>query len=99
VSALIQFVQTHWLQILAALTTGYTATVELFSRISAALPAPTQQSSPRYIFWFQFTNNLARNPERAKNLARIEDSPNFIPAAEAYMKQKLAEQQSGKPGS
>jgi hypothetical protein len=89
------FIQTHWVQILAALSTSYAAIVELFSRISAALPAPTAQSTPRYIFWFQFANNLARNPERAKNLARIEDSPNFIPAAEAYYQKKLAE--SNKP--
>lgn len=85
------FIQTHWVAILAALSTTYTAVVELFSRISAALPAPTAQSSERYRFWFAFSNNLARNPERAKNLARIEDSPNFIPAAEAYMTKKLAE--------
>jgi len=65
--ALITIIQAHWVQILAVLGTSYTAIVELFSRISAALPAPTAQSTPRYIFWFQFANNLARNPERAKN--------------------------------
>ena len=85
------WIEAHWVQILAALSTSYTVVVEVFSRVSAALPAPTAGSTSRYIFWFQFTNNLARNPERAKNLSAIEQSPNFIPAAEAYMQKKLAE--------
>jgi|SRR5215475_3873551 len=93
-----QFIQAHWVQIWAALTTSYTVVVEVFSRISAALPAPTADSSKRYAWWFQFANNLARNPERAKNLARIEDSPNFIAAAEAYMNKKIAEQQASPGG-
>ncbi len=92
---MIQFIQSHWVAIWAALTSTYMGTVELFSRISAALPAPTVESSPRYRWWFVFANNLARNPERAKNLARIEDSPNFLPAAEAYHQQKLKEAVGG----
>ena len=85
-----QFLAAHWVQIVAAASTTYAAVVELFSRISAALPAPTATSTSRYIFWFKFANNLARNPERSNNTS-IESSPNFIPAAEAYMQRKLSE--------
>lgn len=91
-NTIFQFVQAHWVQILAALTSTWTAINYAFNKIANALPAPTKDDGPGYVRWFKFVNNMAGNTERAKNTA-IENSPNFIPAAEAYMKQKLAEQQ------
>ncbi len=85
------FIQTHWVQILAFLSTSWTVINAIGSRVSASLPAPTKDSTAKYIWWFQFVNNyLALNPERGKTLAAIENSPNFIPAAEKYMQDKLA---------
>jgi hypothetical protein len=83
------FISSHWVQIVAVATSMWTALNIAFNRIANSLPAPTAQDSSRYVFWFKFINNLALNTERARNNARIEDSPNFVAAAENYMRQKL----------
>ena len=91
-SDLIALVQAHWgVVALGAYTTGNF----LLSAIANSLPAPTAQSSVNYTFWFRMVNYSALNWNRAKNIARIEDSPNFIPAAEAYYQKKLAENGKG----
>ncbi len=87
---MIQFIQAHWVQIVAILASAWSATQFAFNRVANSLPAPTAQDSSRYVFWFKFVNNMAGNTERAKNNARVEDSPNFIAAAENYMRQKQA---------
>ena len=85
----------HWVGIAAAVGWLWGATQKAFSKISDSLPAPTAQSSEKYKWWFVFVNRMAGNNARAENLAHIEDSPNFVAAADAYMKKKLAE--SNKP--
>lgn len=83
------FIQTHWLTITLAVWTAFNF---IMNGISQSLDAPTAQDTPNYRFWFKFVNYCALNSSRAKNGARIEDSPNFIPAAEAYMQKKLGRQ-------
>ena len=87
---MLKFVQDHWVQIVAIATSLWTAVNYSFNRIANSLPAPTAGATDRYIWWFKFVNNMAGNYERAKS-TRIEDSPNFIPAAEAYMQKRLQE--------
>lgn len=86
---LIVLIRDHWGVIVLAVFGTFKSTVAL---VANSLPAPTATSTPEYIFWFKLVNNASFNFNRAKNLARIQDSPNFIPAAEAYMQQKLREQ-------
>jgi len=90
---LIVLIQDHWGVILIAVVGAFKATVDL---VANSLPAPVATATQGYIFWFKFVNNASLNFNRAKNLARVEDSPNFIPAAEAYMQQKLRDQQGGR---
>jgi hypothetical protein len=87
---LILLIRDHWGVTVLAVVATFKATVDL---VANSLPAPTANATQKYIFWFKFVNNASWNWNRAKNLARIQDSPNFIPAAEAYMQQKLREQQ------
>lgn len=56
-----------------------------------AFPAPSEGDGKGYKFAFTFVNLIAFNFARAKG-ASIEQSPNFIPAAEKYIaaKQRLA---------
>lgn len=79
----------HWVQIIAALQTLWIAVRESFNRIANALPAPTKDSTDKYVFWFKFVNRMAGNTQRAEEHS-IESSPNFIPAAEAYVAAKVA---------
>lgn len=53
------------------------------TKIISAMPMPTKDSSPTYIFWFKFFNNLVGNELRA-NLPPLENSPNFLPAVEKH---------------
>jgi hypothetical protein len=87
----LQLVTANWYSILLTI---YTVLQFLISAIANSLPAPTKDSSWKYVFWFQFVNYCALNWKRASSLAKIEDSPNFVDAAEAYMKTKL---EGGKP--
>lgn len=50
----------------------------------SSLPAPTAQSKPGYVYWFKVANGIVGNLQRAKSTA-IEQSPNFLPAVEAYL--------------
>jgi hypothetical protein len=89
VHELINLAQTHWSVLVAVALALWGAFNTAMSAISNSLPAPTAQSTPRYIFWFRVVNYGGFNWNRAKNISRIEDSPNFIPAAEAYMQKKI----------
>lgn len=51
---------------------------------AGSLPAPTDKSSPYYVFTFKFANRFAANLERARN-ARPEASPNFQDAIDKQL--------------
>lgn len=83
------YISAHWGTIILGTWTGFNF---VMNGIAQSLDAPTAQDTPNYRFWFKFINYCALNTKRANGLAKIEDSPNFVPAAEAYMKQRLTEQ-------
>lgn len=85
---MLQFIQAHWKEICLAATSTWIFIRESFNKIANALPAPTATDTERYVFWFKFVNRMAGNTARAENNARVEDSPNFIAAAENYMRQR-----------
>lgn len=87
-------IHVSWLTIVLG---AWTAFNFIANGVSSSLDAPTAQSTPKYRFWFKFINYVALNAGRAKNLSAIEQSPNFIPAAEAYYQRKLAETNGGTP--
>lgn len=90
---MIEYIHQNWVTILLATWTGLNF---VMNGIASSLPAPTAQDSKEYTFWFKFVNYCALNSKRASGNAAIEQSPNFIPAAEAYMKKKLEDQQANK---
>jgi len=53
----------------------------------AALPAPTEQSSAKYIWWFKFLNSVVGNLHRARNTA-VEQSPNWQAAVEKEIQRR-----------
>ena len=61
---------------------------KIMSKIADSLDMPTPADSRRYRFWFKMANEFADNSKRA-SLPPIEQSPNFLPAAEAYMRDRL----------
>jgi hypothetical protein len=76
-TAIWNFIVAHQLSISTTATAAATWLANVgFSRIVSALPAPGSSSTPKYIFWFKFLNNLAGNASRANNTA-VESSPNF----------------------
>lgn len=50
----------------------------------SSLPAPTANSTPRYVYWFKVTNSITGNLKRAQSTA-IEQSPNWEAAVNAHM--------------
>lgn len=60
------------------------------TKIVSALPMPTKDSSPTYIFWFKFFNNLVGNEARA-NLPPLEGSPNFRDVKAQIVKEAAAD--------
>lgn len=56
----------------------------LWNAYVGSLDAPTKESGPGYVFLFRFSNALAMNFHRAAGTS-IENSPNFVAAAENYM--------------
>jgi hypothetical protein len=57
----------------------------------SSLPAPTKDSSPKYVYWFKVLNTVIGNIARANSTA-IEQSPNFHAAIEAHMAKIAANQ-------
>jgi hypothetical protein len=53
------------------------------------LPAPTKDSTAKYIYWFKVLNTIVGNLKRAHSTA-IEQSPNLKAAVDAHV-QNLAE--------
>ena len=74
---LVKLYQAHEIWGTLMLTTLWTAFVGSFA-------APTKTSSALYVFWFKFSNTLAGNIQRA-NSTSIEQSPNFLDAANAKL--------------
>lgn len=56
----------------------------VFTVMVGALPAPTAQSTPKYVYWFKVLNVFAGMVQRGHSTA-IENSPNFLPAVEKYL--------------
>jgi hypothetical protein len=88
----LNYLHANWLTIVLGAWTFFNF---VMNGIAQSLDAPTAQDTAEYRFWFKFVNYCALNSSRAKNNAAIEQSPNFIPAAEAYMQKKLAESGKG----
>jgi hypothetical protein len=97
VTKLFLFVQAHWVNILAVATSLWIAVKNVANRIANSLPAPTKDATPRELWWFTFINNFAGNKERAK-IPKVEDSPNFVAAAENYMRNRLASEAAAQQG-
>lgn len=73
--------------------TGFTTLLNwIFSAYASSLRAPTAQSSQSYVSWFAIVNRVAGNLARI-DPPKVEDSPNFEAAVEAYLKK----QPPGKP--
>lgn len=68
-----QLFSTHpyWVSIIGTFLVNNVATAFVGS-----FPAPTKDSSPKYIFWFKFSNTVIGNIKRAQSTA-LEQSPNF----------------------
>lgn len=60
----------------------------LFNNIITAFigsfPAPTKDSSVKYVFWFKFSNTVIGNLKRAQSTA-LENSPNWQAAIEKHI--------------
>lgn len=84
---MIHWLQTNWY---TALLTAWTVINFVMNGVAQSLEAPTAQSSAQYKFWFKMVNYFALNLKRG-NGTTIENSPNFIPAAEQYMQKRLTE--------
>ncbi len=66
------------------------------TKLVSAFPMPTKDSTPRYIFWFKFFNNLVGNEKRAE-LPPLEKSPNFQDAVAQHVEKALSAQGSVDP--
>ena len=84
---IVQFVQHHPYIIVSAVSG---ATVWLFNNVItvmiSSLPAPTKDSTAKYVYWFKVANTIVGNLQRAHG-SRIEDSPNFKDAVKKYLEQ------------
>lgn len=85
-NAILTFISQHQIATTAIVTWLANSGFTIFA---TSLPAPTAQSSPSYQFWFKLLNNLAANLSRAKSAA-VENSPNFIAAAQKVNGQAMA---------
>jgi hypothetical protein len=60
----------------------------LFNNVATALisslPAPTKDSSAKYVYWFKVGNTICGNFKRAQSTA-IEQSPNWQAAMDAHL--------------
>jgi hypothetical protein len=57
----------------------------------SSLPAPTKDSTPKYVYWFKVANTIIGNWQRAK-IPRIENSPNWEAAVCAHLEKMKQEQ-------
>jgi hypothetical protein len=102
----IQFLQSHpWL--IGSLVSAVLAVPGfLFNSVVTVLvselPAPTKDSTQKYIYWFKVTNKIVGNWQRAKS-TKLENSPNWQAAVEAHVQQLadsgliIAPKPNGKP--
>ena len=89
----IQFLQSHPATAISLASAILSVPGFLFNNVISVmvsdLPAPTKDSTKKYVFWFKVANSIIGNLKRA-NIPRIEDSPNWQAAVDAYVK-KLAD--------
>lgn len=64
----------------------------VISVMIGSLPAPTKDSSVKYVYWFKVANTIIGNVKRAQSTA-LENSPNWKDAVEKH----LESQQNGSP--
>ena len=50
----------------------------------SSMPAPTKDSSARYVYWFKVLNTIIGNAARARSTA-LEQSPNWQAAIDAHI--------------
>jgi len=62
----------------------------IVTALISSMPAPTKDSTARYIYWFKVLNTFTGNVKRAQSTA-IEQSPNWQAAVDAQM-QKVTEE-------
>jgi hypothetical protein len=56
----------------------------IVTALISALPAPTKDSTARYVYWFKVANTITGNLKRAQSTA-LEDSPNWQAAIDAHL--------------
>lgn len=56
----------------------------IVSAFISSMPAPTKDSTTKYVYWFKVLNTIMGNLQRAKSTA-IEGSPNWNDAVTAHM--------------
>ncbi len=87
------------MQFLAAHPWIYIVATFLFNNVVTALvsnlPAPTKDSTAKYVYWFKVSNTIVGNVKRANSTA-VEASPNFLAAVDAHLA-KLEEQKTWQP--
>lgn len=64
----------------------------IFTVLVTSLPAPTKDSSTKYVYWFKVLNALAGAIHRAESTT-LEHSPNFQNAMQVYF-DRLAQSQN-----
>jgi hypothetical protein len=84
--SLAQFVNNH--QILVS-TVGTWIFNNIVTSLISSLPAPTKDSSGKYVYWFKVLNSICGNVKRAQSTA-LESSPNWPDALHAHVAQMVA---------
>lgn len=56
----------------------------IISALIGNLPAPTKDSSAKYVYWFKVLNTVIGNIKRAQSTA-LENSPNWQAAVEKHI--------------
>jgi hypothetical protein len=64
----------------------------------SSLPAPTKDSSQKYVYWFKVLNTIIGNLQRANSTA-LEKSPNWQDAIDAHMAKVNGNQPNSQPGA
>ena len=80
---MIQFIQQHP-YLASSVATWFLNNI--VSSMISSMPAPSKDSTPRYVYWFKVLNTVIGNIQRAHG-SRIEDSPNFKDAVDKYLAQ------------
>lgn len=80
-----QFCKEHPYAVLSVLTSiGAWVFNNVVTNAVSSLPAPTKDSTVRYVFWFRFLNKFVGNLQRADSTA-VESSPNWQDAVAKHV--------------